>query len=163
MGALHPENINISAMYSRDKSSSVLVELGDATFWTSIDSETAAQLKATKDAYLIQPCSGDCMLPTDPSHPFFMVSAELLLGERHFATPCDDVLSAGVLLFYMLFGRHPIAIKAKDTYKTWLKRLKEGDVTWPEDCALLFAFHKNYDSVPGTVITLEYITVNTLS
>jgi hypothetical protein len=108
--------VDVSALFTRGKAASA------ETRYQQLHKTPLKQME----------CTGHC-LPTDPTHTFFLVSAELQMGERKEATAADDVLSIGILLFYMLVGRHPVQIRwDRDTYGSWLNRLKEGRVDWPK-------------------------------
>ena len=59
------------------------------------------------------------------------MSPRLLANPNRRATEPDDVYSTGCILFYMLFGRHPFAMGAHETFDEWLSRVPAQRLDWP--------------------------------
>ena len=135
MGALHPAFLTTWHNSSRNLAT---LKLNADVVWTAVKTAVAASIFRSSRGVPIWDVAMESnrsyFLPTDP---MFLVSAELLNGDRTEPTPSDDVFSVGVLLFYMRFKRHPVKLRTDDTYRSFLWRMKAGHVDWPSNRELL--------------------------
>lgn len=67
------------------------------------------------------------------------MSPRLLASPGRSATAADDVYSAGCMLFYMLFRRHPFEMARHESFDEWLARVPAQQLSWPLDGMLLHA------------------------